>query len=65
MCTTMNGKTISLNEGCLGFNHKVMIRESHDLVIMVTKKSMVCESLGMRTSFARGRCITYGALYLR
>lgn len=65
MCMMSNGKATSLNEGCLGFNHKVMIRGSLHLVIIVTRKSMVYESLSKGTSFVRGICIILSVSYLR
>jgi len=37
-----------------GFNYKIIILKESPPSIMITKKHMVCESLGKRTSCARG-----------
>ena len=45
-------------EECFGFNHKVMILKESSPNIMITRKPIVCESLGKETSYVRERQFT-------
>jgi hypothetical protein len=38
-----------------GFNHKIIILKESPPSIMITRKHMVCENLGKRTSCAKGQ----------
>jgi len=46
---------LSLGMKGFGFDHKIIILKESPPSIMITIKHMVCESLGKKTSCARGQ----------
>jgi hypothetical protein len=45
---------LPLGMKCFGFNHKIIILKESSPSIIITRKHMVCESLGKKTSCKRG-----------